>query len=155
MVLRARNIIPNLRSRTVLAGVFECSLSIDEGHDVYWEFSQIIGFLSSLTGVQILNVFLDGHAVPPDFDFAQDISLPTVEHLITSFPSMHPMTAKSFCSAVQTPNKKRWTLEVEVEQSLQWPMLNLMWFVFPEYDDSQDPTRMPGRASCVLTGTQI
>ncbi len=86
MVLRARNIIPNLRSRTVLAGVFECSLSIDEGHDVYWEFSQINRIL----------IFSDWSADPecvpgrprsaPDFDFAQDISLPTVEHLITSFP---------------------------------------------------------------------
>ncbi len=57
---RARNIIPNLHYLTILVGVRECSLSMDAVHNECWTYtySQIIEFLSSLSGVRTLDALL-------------------------------------------------------------------------------------------------
>lgn len=119
-VLKARNIIPKLRSE-VLAHISECTLSIgrhppDEENELEWELTPLMELLGGLTNVKVLTVDLYGWLITAQANELPTVNLPTVTTLTTSFVGVDFECAKEFRRALKAPNKQSWTIEIEDNQ---------------------------------------
>ncbi len=95
-VLKAHNVIPKFRSKTVYDGIAECSLTLDEVHRDEWKFSKVFKFLSLLSSVTMLDLLLHADVMIRYCDATEITSLPKVAHLRTAFPGMDISTVRGF-----------------------------------------------------------
>ncbi|KLO04949.1 hypothetical protein SCHPADRAFT_1003129 [Schizopora paradoxa] len=117
-VMKARNVIPEFRSESVLEEITDFHLTLDEERRGAWKFEGIMKLLSSLSSVKLLDLFLHGEVVSKRFNCNEQVSLPTVERLKTAFPEMLIDTAQSFCQRLETPFKMHWILEIHIEEEM-------------------------------------